>query len=133
MSLELRNPESWLDLSLHPVFAGKPFDRNWYDGDVDGDLLLLRHACVEITVSLPECETELVVLDDCTFFARLDCGKGVSCELYPSMTSNEQRCLFFVFPTLPDLEIRVLTSQDAKTVMLAFSQKKDLSVFERID
>ncbi len=133
MSFEITTPESWLDLSLHPTFEGKRFDKAWYDGDLDADLLLLRRACSLIRQTTPEFGCELVVLDDCTFFAKLTYDGDDCCELYPSVTSDNRRCLFFAFLSLPDLELRVLTEKEAVEIMQAFGRKEDLTVFDRIE
>lgn len=133
MILDPTIPESWQELSLHPHFEGKRFEKGWYDGNVDEDLLLLRRACAIVIQSTPEYRPELIVLDDCTFFANFTYDGEVRCELYPATTGNGERCLFFVFPTYPDLEIRVLTEQKAADVMLAFSREEDLTPFDEIE
>ena len=133
MMLDPTRPESWEDLSLHPQFEGKPFEKGWYDGNLDEDLLLLRRACATIVQSTTKYRPELVVLDDCTFFASFTYDGVVGCELYPAKTGNGERCLFFVFPKFPDLEIRVLTEQNAADVVLAFSREEDLTRFDEIE
>jgi hypothetical protein len=133
MSFEKTNPNSWLDLSLHPSFVGKPFDKTWYDGDLDQDLLLLRRASALITHDTPDFAPEFVVLDDCTFFAEFRKNAIVCCQLYPSMTLQGERCLFVAFPDRPDLEIRVLTDGEAAEVMRALSRKNDLTAFNEVE
>lgn len=133
MIFDIHNPESWQDLSLHPLFEGKSFEKSWYDGNLDEDLLLLRRACAAIIQKTPQFQSEFVVLDDCTFFANFIYDGEVGCELYPATTSNNERCLFFTFPKFPELEIRVLTDQQASEVMLAFGRKEDLTGFDQIE
>ena len=133
MSFEVTNPDSWLDLSLHPFFEGKTFDKTWYDGDVDEDLRLLRRASSLIAHDTPEFKPELVVLDDCTFFTEFRKNATVCCELYPSTTRQGVSCLFFAFPDLPELEIRVPTEVEAAEVMRALSRNDDLTVFDKLE
>lgn len=133
MIFDTTTPESWQDLSLHPFFEGKAFEENWYDGNLNDDLLRLRRACAAIVQAIPEFVSELIVLDDCTFFANFNCDGNVICELYPATTTSDEKCLFFTFPKFPDLEIRVLTDQKAVEVMLAFIRKDDLSRFDEIE
>lgn len=133
MILEITNPESWLDLSLHPAFKGKGLERAWYDGDLDEDLLLLRRSCSLILQSTPEFQSELVVLDDSTFFAKFTQNGDVGFELYPSLTRDKRRCLFFVFHDLPHLELRVLTEKDAVEIVHAFTRNQDLTDIDKIE
>jgi hypothetical protein len=132
MIFDTTKPESWQDLSSHPQFEGKHFEREWYDGNLDEDLDLLRRACVTIVQSNPKFRPKLIVLDDCTFFANFTYNGDVICAIYPANTCNDERCLFFSFPKFPELEIRVLTVEKAAEVMLAFSRKEDLTAFEEI-
>lgn len=133
MIFETTSPETWQDLSCHPFFEGKPLLKEWYDGNLDEDLQLLRRACTAISQITSKFKTELVVLDDCTFFANFTYDGEASCELYPAVTSNDKRCLFFSFPKFPELEIRVLNEKNAADVMLAFHRKEDLTLFDVIE
>lgn len=133
MIFDVTNPESWHDLSLHPFFDGTFFEKKWYDGNLDEDLRLLRRASSAIVQTNPKLQTKLIVLDDCTFFASFTYEGDVCCELYPSTTKDDGRCLFFAFPMFPCLEIRVLNEQKAAEVMLAFIQKQDLTAFVEIE
>jgi hypothetical protein len=133
MSLETNNPATWHDLSEHPHFSGKPFDRAWCDGDLDKDLRLLRLACKLILEAMADLESDLVVLDDCTFFAKFSRDNKPVCEIYPSKTVKAESCLLFSFPTMPGLEIRVLTPAEAARLMRAFDANEDLAAFNRIE
>lgn len=132
VSLQTSDPSSWHDLSEHPAINDSAFDKSWYDGDLDADLSLLREACELVTQTLSGFNSELVVLDDFTFCATLSQDNVICCDIYPAMTTNDQRCLFFHVPSSPNLEIRVMTASDAKIVVTAIANNEDLLRFESI-
>src|SRR5258708_7525780 len=103
-----RNPQTWDDLANHPVFEKGRFDPNWYDGDAQEDLLRLRNVTLKILDSLPTCSCELVVLDDCTMYVRLEEGGSTVASLYPAMTDDFKQCFFLDIEEYPT-EIRVKT------------------------
>ncbi len=133
MSLIPTDPSTWLDLAEHPFFRSKRFDPTWYDGDLHADLELLR-ATTEILAGGEEgAEAELVVLDDCTFFCRLGHGANTLCEVFPSRTVNNERCVFISFPLRPRLEIRAATPLEAKSILAAYRAGEDMTKFDSFE
>ncbi len=68
--MNVYEPSTWHDIALHPQFKGGEFKPEWYNGDLDQDLALLRKVASRLIMT-GDFACSLCVLDDCTMYVRV--------------------------------------------------------------
>lgn len=92
--MNITDPNTWDTIANHPDFIDKPFDPRWYDGDHEADLKLLRDLAVKLKQRFYQCETRLIVLDDCTTYIEVESANLPKFCVHPSRLDSGEGGLY---------------------------------------
>ena len=116
--MNVHDPTTWVDLSTHPEFRGGIFDPEWYDGDLEYDLRLLREFAKEIG-RVEKVKCTLHVLDDCTIYVEVNGDEQTLGDVYPAYeSSKEDGKSYLVDASCSRIERLAETAEEAAAILL---------------